>query len=206
MKRIVSCCALALLILAAGFSNNCILDEKVIEIVLNDRTCAEMVEYHESLEWATPAVIDYATEIDRILADNDLSREDIHSAKVMGGSYIVTDFTPPGHDWLISGYIDVERLDISDGPATVFDYETVSVQGSMGSYQVAPLENPGVELLNRALEDYLNGGYPVIEFEVHNGSVGPDPPTEIDPLEFVWQACITIVVTTVEELEAPDPF
>jgi hypothetical protein len=205
MKRIVSSCALALLILAVGFSNNCILDEKVIEIVLHDRTCAELVEYHESSTFTTPAVINYAAEIDRILADNDFSREDIHSARVMGGSYIVTEFTPPGHDWLISGYVDVERLDITDGPATVFNYTTVSVEGSMGDYQKAPLEAPGVALLDKALDDYLAGGFPVLEFEVHNGNVNPIPDAG-DPLEFTWKACIAIVVTFKEEVEVPDPF
>jgi hypothetical protein len=198
--------ALAMILCIVGFANNCIMEEKVIEIVLTDKTCFDMVENHTSANYTTPAVIDYAAEIDAILADNDLSRSDIYSAKVVSASYMVTDFSHT-HDWIIGGYIDVERLDISDGPAAIINYSQ-SLTAAMGSPVIATLETPGVELLNRALADYIAGGFPRLEFEVHNGSVGPSPytPSPDDPLSFEWQACVVMFVTTWEELDAPDPF
>lgn len=204
MKRFISLVTLALCLCAVSVSNNCILEEKVIEIVITDRTCETLVEYHESANFVTPAVINYAAEVDAILADNGYSREKIHSARVVSASYIVTEFDHT-HDWVISGYIDVERTDITDGPATLLNYTSQSVTAAMGDVVVAPLEAPGVELLNRALDDYLDGGNPVIRIAVHNGNVDPAP-SAVDPIEFIWEACIVIYVTTQEEVEAPDPF
>ena len=204
MRRYISFAALALLLCAAGVSNNCILEEKVIEIVLTDRTCEELEENHDSAIFVTPAVIDYAAEVDAILADNDYSKDKIHSARVMGAAYIVTDFSHT-EDWVISGYIDVERIDITDGPATLLNYTSQSVTDAMGDYVRAPLESPGVELLNRALDDYLAGGNPVLRIAVHNGNVVPTP-SPANPIVFKWRACIEIYVTILEDLEAPDPF
>ncbi|HUV37745.1 MAG TPA: hypothetical protein VMX58_12475 [Patescibacteria group bacterium] len=204
MKRYISLAALALLLCAVGVSNNCIMEEKVIEIVVTDKTCQEMEENHDSANFVTPAIIYYAAEIDAILDDNDYSREDMHSARVMSVAYIVTNFSHT-HDWTISGYIDVERIDISDGPATLFNYTSQSVTGAMGDYVIAPLQEAGVELINRALDDYIAGGNPVIRFAVHNGNVLP-PPSPADPIVFNWRACIMIYVTTLAEVDAPDPF
>lgn len=204
MKRYLSIAALALLLCAVSVSNNCIMEEKVIEIVLTDKTCKDLEEDHDSANFVTPAIIDYADEIDAILADKGYSREKIHSAKVISASYKVTDFSHT-HDWEISGYIDAERMDITDGPATLINYTSQSITGAMGDFVIAPLEEPGVDLLNRALADYLEGSDPVIRIAVHNGSVVPTP-SAADRIVFDWMACIHIYVTTLEELEAPDPF
>ncbi len=205
MKRYISLVALAMLLCTVSVSNNCIMEEKVIELVITDRTCEVLEEYHESANFVTPAVIDYAAEIDAILSDNGYSREKIHSARVVSATYIVTEFDHV-HDWVISGYIDVERMDITDGPATLLNYTSQSVTAAMGDYVIAPLEAPGVTLLNNALDDYLADGKPVLRIAVHNGNVGPTQPSAADPIEFTWKACIVIYVTILEELEAPDPF
>lgn len=203
MKRFKVYFALAMILCVVGFTNNCIMEEKVIEIVLTDKTCFDFTEYHATANYTNPAVVDYAEEIDAILEDNDISRSDIYSAKVVSASYIVTEFSHT-HDWTVGGYIDVERLDASDGPAAILNYSQ-SLTAAMGSPVIATLEEPGVELLNRALADYIAGGFPELEFEVHNGSVSPTP-SPGDPISFKWQACIVIFVTTWEELDAPDPF
>lgn len=204
MKRYISLVALALLLCAVSVSNNCIMETKVIEIVITDSTCEILEEYHESANFVTPAIIDYAAEIDAILEDNGFSRDKIHSARVVSASYIVTEFSHT-HDWIISGYIDVERMDITDGPATLINYTSQSVTAAMGDVVNAPLEVPGVALLNQALDDYLGGADPVLRFAVHNGNVDPQP-SPVDPIEFTWRACIVIYVTTLEELDTPDPF
>lgn len=206
MKRYKICVLSAMILCMVGFANNCIMEEKVVEIVLTDKTCFDFVEYHVSANYTNPVEIDYAAEIDRILKDNDISRSDIYSAKVVSVTYMVTEFSHT-HDWTIGGYIDVERLDVSDGPAPILNYSQ-SLTAAMGSPVVATLETPGVELLNRALAEYIADemSYPRLEFEIHNGSVGPTQPSPADPLDFEWTACIVIYVTMWEELDAPDPF
>lgn len=180
----------------------CVLEEKVIEVVLTGETCAEFPENHETEEYTTPVTIDYAETIDDILAGEGLARLDIAEAKVMSATYQVTVFDH-SHDWTISGYITVEHLG-SGGPATIIDYTDQSLLAAQPAPLPASLNSAGVSIVNEALQDYIDGGYPVLRFEVNNGSVTPAPSAS-DRLIFTWEACIKIHVLYQEELEVPDP-
>ena len=180
----------------------CVLEEKVVEVVVTGETCAQFPENHESEQYTTPVIVDYASRINTVLEDNDLDREDIAEAKVMSASYRVTAFEHE-HDWTISGFITVERL--GDGvPETIIDYAGVSLLAAQASAINASLNEDGVQVVNQALQDYIDGGYPMLRFEVNNGSVTPAP-SAADPIVFAWEACIKIHVLYREELEVPDP-
>lgn len=202
MKNTISAvfAAVALCLLLGG--PGCVLEEKVIEIVLKGETCAEFQENHDSEEFTTPVTIDYAERIDDILEDNDLGRSDIKRAKVMSATYQVTDFDHT-HDWSISGYITVENL-TGGGPETVVNYTDQSLIAAQPAPVTASLDADGVLVINQALQDYLDGGYPTLRFTVQNGSVDPSP-SPSDPIVFTWEACIKIHVSYQEELEVPDP-
>ncbi len=189
----------------AAISSNCIMEDRVVEVVLSDSTCAGWYEYHTSASYVNDATLDYASEIDRILADNDLSRDDLVSAHVVNVTYELTDFSHT-HDWEVTGYVTVERSDIADGPAQVFEYtdETISV-AKVGTVVNAPLTEGGVGILNRALADYIEGGNPVLVFRVSNSGVSPSPSVS-DPIQFTWQACIYIQVITTMDVEVPNVF
>ncbi len=186
------------------FGTGCIMDEKVIEIVVSSSTCVEFSENEDSETFSTVAVVDYAGEIDEILEDHGLDRSDIKEAYVVEASYEVTDFAHD-HDWHISGQIDVARTDEPAGPALLIDYTDQSVEDALGTAIAASLNSEGVELLNNALDDYIAGASPVISFEVVNGDVEPDPSSS-DRLVFTWQACVTLHIIVVETIEVPDPF
>jgi hypothetical protein len=149
-------------------------------------------------------VVDYAEEIEQILLDNGFTLEEIKDAFMVGASYEVTEFTQ-AHDWLISGTIEVARVDIVDGPVTILNYSSQSVQAALGVTIPADLNTAGVELINRALDDFLAGGEPVLVFTVQNGSVDPIP-TEQDPIVFTWEACFKIHVIIDREVEVPQFF
>lgn len=196
--------AASLLIGATG----CILDEKVIDIVFKNSTCMTFEEYHVTEEFTTPEVVDVTDDIDDALADQGLTRDDILEASLIGGSYQVTVFDHE-HDWVLSGHISVRRTDISDGPDTLVVYTSQSLEAAMPAPVYAVLHGDGVALFNRALDDYLDGDHPILEFTVHNGEVeGPlgQDPSELDPLDFVWEACLRMYVIVEETYEVPDVF
>lgn len=193
--------ALPILAILVG---GCIMEDRVVEIVLNDSTCAEWSENHISVSYTTEAVIDYADELERILEDEDLSREDIGSAHLVRMSYGVTEFSHT-HDWTVSGSVTVRRADISDGPETLFDYASLSIEGALGEDLPLALESGGVGVINRALADFIAGGSPVLVFRVENSGVSPAP-SVADPIRFDWRACVYIQVITPIDVEVPDPF
>jgi len=187
------------LILAGG---GCVLEEKVIEVVYTGETCAEFLEAHESAQFTTPVIDDYGDRINDILEEEGLNRDDILAAKVMSAAYQVTEFDH-GHDWTISGYITAEHIG-NGGPAAILTYTDQSLVAAMPEAVPADLNSDGVAVVNEALQAYLDGGYPMLKFEVHNGTVQPAP-SPTDSLVFAWEACIKIHVVYSEELEVPDP-
>jgi hypothetical protein len=203
MKRtslvMLAIAALSPLLIGPG----CIVEDRVIEVVLTGETCGEFHENHESEEYTTPVWIDYAGLVDEILADNDLDRSDIASAKVMSASYKVTEFDH-GDDWTISGYITARLVGSGGDAESIIAYTDQSLLAAMPEPVPADLDEDGVAVVNQALQAYLDGGSPGLEFEVRNGSVTP-PPSAADPLVFTWEACIKIHILYREEVEVPDP-
>jgi hypothetical protein len=190
-----------LILVAAG---GCIMEDRVIEIVVSETTCVDFPEYHTSETFVTPTTVDYAEQISQILEDNDVSREDLVSARLVSASYGVDSF--PAHaDWAITGAVTVQREDVSDGPDTLYAYTTLSVADALGKTLPAVLNAAGVGVLNRALADFIAGENPVLTFEVINSGVAPAPSAG-DPLVFQWHGCIVIDIVAETEAEVPEPF
>ena len=158
MKTIV--CAL-FLGLVALLGSGCIMDEKVIEIVLTGETYADFVENEDGADEAETATIDMAEELRDILNENDLSLSDIEDAFVASVHYGVTSFSQ-AHDWTISGAISVRRVDLSGGFIVIANYTSQSVQGALGQKIPATLEPAGVDVINTALDDFRAGGNPIL--------------------------------------------
>ncbi|MFH1312214.1 MAG: hypothetical protein ABIJ00_03220 [Candidatus Eisenbacteria bacterium] len=201
MKTISGMILILLLVFIMFGGVSCLLEDKVIEIVLTGTTCADFHEDEDSENFTTPKTVNYGEEIEDILADNDISRDDIVSAVVVGGSYTVTAFSHT-HDWTCSGEITVRRDAGAD--ATLIEYTSLSILATLGVSVTADLEPGGVAILDQALQDFLGGANPVLTFTVvsETGDVDPDP-SPSDPMVFDWKACITIHVTMDEEFEGP---
>ena len=206
MMRGTKLAALVLLLIGALLCTSCIMDEKVIEIVLKNSTCMPFEESGTSVTFGTEAVIDMAEEIEDSLERNDLSRSDIKTAKLISCTYQVTDLTPPdGHDdWEIGGVIKVERIGKARAAETIVQYTSQSVLGAMPAPVAAQLVPAGVDVLNEALEDFINGEDPILVFETDNDAVVP-PPSGADPIVFDWEACLNIYVQLEQTLEMVDP-
>jgi hypothetical protein len=177
------------------------LEEKVLEIVLTGESYADFSQDEDTANWTEAAVVDMGQEIRDILADNGYSTSDILSAHVTSVNYGVTSFNQ-AHDWEISGQINVTYNAQTE---TAITYTAQSVQGALGQKIPAPLETGAVDLINQALQDFLDGNNPVLTFTVVNGTVNPVP-SGTDRMVFDWRAWLAIQLVIEESVEVPDPF
>jgi hypothetical protein len=196
--------ALVLLLSLLAALSGCIMEDRVVELVLTDKTCMDFTENQTTVNFVTPAVLDYGEEINKILEDKDVSRDDIVSAHLVSAWYGVTSFTQPD-DWTISGSVTIERLDTSDGPETIWDYTSVSISNALGKKIPVSLVAAGVGVLNRALEDFIGGANPILKFTVTNSGVTPSP-SPAKPIQFEWRTCLTIDIVTEADMRVPNPF
>jgi len=205
MKRLLTTISMTLLLSVLIGGSGCILDEKIVELVLTNETYADFAEYDSSDSWTHPDTLDnYGADLDEALADAGYDRSDIKSATLMAGHYGVTRFSH-SHDWQISGRIEVQRIDVPGAAATIINYTGASVQGALGQKIPVSLNSAGVTVINNALADFINGANPVLVLTVVNGDVTPDP-TPADKIDFDWRAWITIQILLETNVEVPDPF
>jgi hypothetical protein len=137
----------------------------------------------------------FATEIQAWLDANDVDPEDVCDIFQSGGTIVLAAPYSGGHDWDWAGKLWIKRLDIVDDWHLYLKAQTVTIPDD-----IAPGYNPrfnfrGVRTVNRALEDLVAGQNPILGLEMrqYDGDIDPEP-SESDPLEFTWDACINVVV------------
>ena len=203
MKKVFLTLALMIpLVIALGLGG-CLLEDRDVQIVLNEDFCSSFPEDHASETWTSNKTIELGEDLDQLLADNDISLDQIDSIFVSGGNYDVIEYTVIDHDWLINGTITIERTDVSgSGPVTLVTGSAKSIETEYASGpQTVPLEPAAVAMINQALYDYLNtGATPEFEISVVMGEVSPSPSTE-DRIIFEWQACILVQVLSTLDFE-----
>ena len=131
MKSNIVKILLACMICTVAFGTSCILEDKVVQIVYTGTTSADFSENSEDVNWTTEAVIDYATQVAKILEDNGITRDDIKSAFLVSAAYGVISFQQ-ATDWEIGGYITVARQDIPVSEETIVEYDNVNVAAALG--------------------------------------------------------------------------
>ncbi|MBM3307928.1 MAG: hypothetical protein FJY74_06355 [Candidatus Eisenbacteria bacterium] len=203
MTKLMTLSALAaVVVMGAG----CILEETDVELVVKATECMTFDENHTSETFVTPRTLNLADELDDALEDFDVEREDLVRGGMIMATYEVT--VPPVHDWTLTGGITVERVDKAAGPVTVVNYTSQSLMDAYGEPVFADLVQAGVDLINDAIDDYIENTThpnPVLLFKVVNGDCDPNP-SVADPLVFEWDACVQFYVVIRKTLEVPDPF
>lgn len=178
---------------------SCLLEEKVIEIVIQEESSAVFATYETIDNFTTPATINYGDEIDQILSDNGYTRDDIESAVVQSAAKGVVS-VEGSTAWVIDGDVD---LTYNGQTAKLITYTSADILALVGAKDPQPLNVAGVNLLNQALQDFLDGGNPVLTLNA-NGNIEPDP-TVGNPLDMDWKVWITVSITMTETLEVPEP-
>jgi hypothetical protein len=184
------------------------MEDRVVELVFSGSTCVDFPQFSTTATFhSDPVQVWYEDELDKILQNNDVSPDDIVAIKLVSASYGVDSVTyfAQQHDWTITGSVYVERIDESEGPFPLITYTSQSVTGALNKTIPAQLDSAGVALIDSAFVDFINGGNPILEFQVVNSAVSP-PPSQSDPIVFDWNACIWVDFVIKTDLEVPDPF
>jgi hypothetical protein len=186
----------------SAVSGGCLKD-KVLDLVVTGETSGDFVENETSSAWTHPAVVDVGQEIRDILQANGYEESDLKGAHLTSMHYGVTDIDAGQlHDWTITGSITVTY---NGSTQTVLDYTSQSVQAALGKKIPATLQSGGVNLINTALKDFIDGQNPVLVFRIDNGSTTPSP-SGVDPMMFTWRAWLAIQVIVNQKVTVPDPF
>src|SRR5262249_42273642 len=129
------------------------LDDKVLDLVVTGETYSDFPQNETSSSWTKPAVIEVGQEVRDILNENGYDASDLKSAHVTSVHYGVTSFDQ-AHDWTITGAITVTY---NGNTQTILNYTSQSVKDALGKKIPATLQQPGVDLVNQALQDFING-------------------------------------------------
>lgn len=181
------------------------LEDKLLDVVLTGETYADFSEDETGTDVPETAIVDVGDQIRDILEENDYSTSEIEDAFVTSVFYGVTSFDQ-SHDWVLTGAISVRRLDpVPGGFVPIVNYSAQSVQAALGQKIPAQLEQSGVDVVNQAMDDFLAGQNPVLEFQLFHGTIAPTP-SLVDPMVFSWRAWLSIQLITTQTVEVPDPF
>ena len=204
MRKLFITAALLVPVAAALGLGGCLLEDREVEVVLNDEHCEEFVEHHIIANYTTPAIIELGEDLDSLLVDNEISLDQLVDAFLVSAFYEVREFSHT-HDWEISGIITVERLDMTGvGPDTLIVYSEISLENELGVKTQVDLHADGVAIVNQAMDDYITGANPSLLLMVVSGEVEPLP-SEGDPLDFIWEACLNVQLIFTVDTEMLDP-
>jgi hypothetical protein len=200
MRQKILLISLLVSVSALVFLSGCIYDNMSGEVVLTEKICVSFEEYHDSPTLNSAVVSDkFKDRLLELLAEYGAGPEDIVSIGVVGGSYKVTKPSKTNDEWTISASVNIARQDdpygpVTDGPALLMEETVQLLNDAQGKPVSVPhpavLKDPGVQVINRALEDLLNGADPRLVVTLVGGTISPAP-TPSNPLEFNWLACVT---------------
>lgn len=191
---------LVLLVIAGSLflMGGCIYDDMTSEVVITEQICVSFTDYRESPELGSSVVSDrFRERIMERIGEYGADLEDIVSISVVSGTYHVTKppKSDPKHDWTITASVTISRQDdpsgpVTDGPALFIPTTSQSLLDAKGKPTPADMNAAGVDVINRALADLLEGMNPRLVLTMVDGTVDPAPSPE-DPLTFKWNACVT---------------
>jgi hypothetical protein len=206
------------LVLVSFFAcgNGCVIETRELTIVVTDYVCTKYEEEHYDENYMDPMETVTETfwqDLDDVLAENDMTKDDVEGASVSGVYYRVLEgptAPPPGYtEWTVSGRILVQLGD--DIPVLIARYQSVALTEGMGSpdsdYFRIMTEDAGLDVLDLALEQYLDGGYPEVTFYSDHEVDDIDPSPSGDwPFVMDWEGCLSMRIDFVEEYDVYDMF
>lgn len=159
--------------------------------VFREQFCVTFTENRTSTPFASEIVCDqFQDQILAWLAANEIELDAICNIFMAGGSICLNPYQ--GHDWDVTSKVLIERLDIPDGPKTLLRSQTVTIPDTFEPCYYPRFSTRGVKVVNRALEDLIQGGNPILQVTMTMTDVDPEP-SGSDPLIFSWDACIDIL-------------
>jgi len=182
---------LVAMVCLTAVTTSCIYDPQTGTVVISETICVNMHEYETDGNIGSRAVCDKFRQklMDRI-ADYGATLDDIDDISVVSASYKLATLKGTKHDWVVSADVNLHRDDVVDGPEMLTSFSNQSVGDLKGPFTAAVLDGDGVALIDRALDDLLEGMDPIIIVTLDGFSIAPTPSMS-DPFEFNWVACVT---------------
>jgi hypothetical protein len=215
MKKALLLLGAIVLVSFFACGNGCILHTRDITIVVTDYVCTGFTENHDDENYMDDTVSldeDFFEDLDYILADNELTKDDIENATVAGVYYkVLTGPTPPPPgftEWTVSGRIWVS-IDGEDSEL-IAEYQSVLLSGPTDYIRIMT-DDDGLDVLENAIDAYLleddPDDYPEIVFHAdrETGDINPSP-SEAYPFVMEWHGCLSMRIDFVEEFDVYDMF
>jgi hypothetical protein len=161
-------------------------------LILVETFCVQFDENRTTGTFASEVVCDqFQDDILAWFAGKGISLDCVDLIFMIGAKIKCVSFQG-SHDWDVTSSVTLKRTDISDGPKTLLTSQTLTIPGECDDSGYRPrLGLSGVLLVNRALNDLVRGGDPVLVATMVATDVDPEPSVN-DPLTFSWQACVTV--------------
>jgi len=211
MKKALLLLGAAALVCLLLTLSGCILETTTVTIVVTDYVCTGFTEDHDSENYMDESeTIDdsFFLDLDTLLQENDLTKDDVVSAEVLGAFYQVTS-GPSFGPWDVSGSIYVS---VDGGPhVLVATYQIINLSGPMTDPVRIDTYEGGLDVLNAAIDQYLSADnpamYPEITFyaDRETGDIDPSP-TPAEPFQMTWNGCLSMRVDFTEQYDVYDMF
>lgn len=198
------------LLLAAGFltltAEDCFLEEKSVEVPVSD---AEVKTFHTkgTTQKMDTWFIDFEEDLLDLENDNDL--EVLLSAHLENAWWrVIENNSDPGLS--VMGTMEVQLQDTgqTEPTETFLSYQSQSIDAAMGDFQPVQLNTAGVEIINKAFDDWLdakaqNDPLPSVNFKFtwYATVLPPEPPPNVD---FTWEGKVRFTLVGLVTVDVPN--
>jgi hypothetical protein len=199
---------LLILLLASAFlaltAEDCIVDEKTVEIPVNGDagfTMLAIANEGDSPDAEGSATFDLTGEMFR-LENEGMNEYELKTARVQSGWWEVLSFNRGSDNLTFSGSVRVTRVETGDS-ADLLTWSSVNVRSLVGERTPVPdLNGDGVALLNQGAQDYLDNRFnaPPITFRFDWTGTASEV-----PYRFTWTGAVRFTVTGLLKVDVPDP-
>lgn len=148
--------------------------------------------------------IDFTELLEDLIQDSEF--DTLVSAHIENGYWRVAR-NGGASDLLISGGVTVRREGSAAPASPMISYTSVSIASALGEFQVAPLNESGVNLLNAGFDEYLQAKalgttLPDLRFVfTWSSSASPAPPPAID---FDWEGKVKFILVGLTTVDVPE--
>jgi len=163
-------------------------------VVLKETFCVTFNEFRTSGSFESEVVSDqFNAQIAQWLADNNVDPANVRKIFMFMSSGLICLNSNQGHPWDITSKVKIKRQDIHEPTQNLLRTQTVTIPDSFDPCYSPRMVYRGVRVVNRALNDFIDGGDPILRLTMAALDVDPEPTVQ-DPLIFSWDACIEILV------------
>jgi hypothetical protein len=182
-------------------ADSCLLSTKKIEVPVRGSGDMLFTAQGNEADDSDTDVIDFAGLIQDL--ENDSDFDELLSAHIENGYWRVAR-NDGAASTVVSGTLTVQREGFAAPPVPLISYTSVPIAAALGTFQLAPLDSEGVNLLNQGFDQYLQAkaqGQPLPNLEYrffwtsHSDTV---------PVDFDWEGKVKFTLVGLTKVDVPE--